>query len=99
MSIRVKGATFGTDVTILIDGESVRTSLGTTLAAAMLATGRLAVRVDGRGEPRGLYCNMGTCCECMVDLVQPDGRVRPVRACLADVAEGLSVRTRSGPRR
>ena len=78
----------GAAVTIHVDGVALATFAGETLATAMLAAGRGVFRRDGRGAPRGLYCNMGSCGECMVTVAG-----RRVRACLTDVAEGMAVAT------
>lgn len=65
-------------VTILVDGEPLHARRGEPLAAALLAAGR---RV-------GVFCNMGSCCECRVTLA-PAGR--RVRACLTPVEDGMVV--------
>jgi predicted molibdopterin-dependent oxidoreductase YjgC len=66
---------------------------GETIAAALLAAGRRVFRLTGRrGEPRGLFCGMGLCFDC---LVQVDGCPN-VRACQTTVAEGMRVETQRG---
>ena len=75
-----------------VDGEPVEACVGETIAAALLAAGRRAIRrTDKRGEPRGLYCVMGVCWECAVLI---DGRT--ARACVTPAAPGLSVDTLRG---
>jgi predicted molibdopterin-dependent oxidoreductase YjgC len=74
---------------VLIDGKPIAAELGQTLAAVMLGAGLRAMRSDKAGNPRGMFCNMGTCFECTVTL----GDGSRVRACLTDVAPGMSVRT------
>ncbi|WP_380874141.1 hypothetical protein ACFB49_46020 [Sphingomonas sp. DBB INV C78] len=81
----------GTAVTIIVDGAAVPAFAGETVATAMLASERLDFRADTAGQPRGLYCNMGTCSECLVTLVASGRRVR---ACLTEVQDGLEVATR-----
>jgi predicted molibdopterin-dependent oxidoreductase YjgC len=80
--------TRGAPLTILIDGVATKSFLGETIAAAMLANGQAVFRKDRDGTPRGAFCNMGTCCECMVTLT---GTGRRVRACLTDVHDGLEI--------
>lgn len=92
--MRVGGIERAATITILVDGDAIAANEGETLAAALIAAGRLTFRTDTNGAPRGLYCNMGTCCECMVEIIAPGGNSRPARACLVDVADGVSVRTR-----
>lgn len=78
----------GGAVTLVIDGAPTTAYQGETIAAAMLAVGRDRFRDDG--GPRGMFCNMGTCGECMVTLA-PEGR--RVRACLVEVQDGMAVMT------
>jgi sarcosine oxidase subunit alpha len=40
------------------------------------------------GEPRGVFCNMGTCGQCTVTLL-PEGR--RLRACIVPVQPGMEV--------
>ena len=61
-------------VAISVDGRRVAARAGDPVAAAL---------PDAR-----LFCNMGTCCECMVTIAG-----RRVRACLTPVSEGLAVTT------
>lgn len=77
-------------VTIRIDGETFAAPAGSTVASAVLASGRLATRYSRKGEPRGPLCGMGVCFECRVKL---DG-VSGVRSCLVTVAPGMEVHTR-----
>ena len=78
---------------ILVDGEAVAAYPGETVAAALIAAGRRGTRATmRRGEPRGLYCGMGLCFECvMVVNGQPN-----VRACVTAVAPGMRVETQRG---
>ena len=78
----------GRPVRMTFDGEPIEAYEGESIAAALLAAGQRVWRTTGeRGEPRGLFCNMGLCCEC---LVQVDGRPN-VRACRTPVADGMTV--------
>ena len=78
----------GAPVTLRVDGAAVPAFEGETLATALLAAGKGVFRRDASGAPRGLYCNMGSCGECMVTVAG-----RRVRACVTDVAEGMAVAT------
>ncbi|MEX0713895.1 MAG: (2Fe-2S)-binding protein [Pirellulales bacterium] len=70
------------------DGQSIQAYDGETIAAALLAAGVRALRTTaGRREPRGVFCNMGACFDC---LVQVDGRSN-IQACLTPVREGMRV--------
>jgi hypothetical protein len=75
--------------TFFVDGEPLVAHPGETVAVALLAAGRRALRASTRrGEPRGLYCAMGVCWECAVRVEGSS-----VRACVAPAAPGLRVET------
>ena len=82
----------GPTATILVDGEALVVHRGESLAAALLACGRRTLRHSPkRGEPRGMFCGMGVCYECLVTV---DGRPN-VRGCMTPVEEGMRVETSS----
>jgi D-hydroxyproline dehydrogenase subunit gamma len=75
-------------VTITVDGRATPAHHGESVATVLLASGRRTFRRSRRGEPRGPFCNMGVCFECVVEI--DDKRVR---ACTTSVAEGMVVST------
>jgi sarcosine oxidase subunit alpha len=86
-------------LTFNFDGASVTAYPGETIAAALIASNVSVFRRDTRGAPRGPYCNMGTCFDCLVEVrIAADANHsahaswREVRACLATVASDLEVR-------
>ena len=80
----------GRPMEILVDGEPVQTFEGETIAAALVAAGRMAFRHAGPdGQPRGIFCGMGICYDCLVD-VAGQGHVR---ACMTVVEPGMQVTT------
>ena len=84
----------GEVVGLTIDGRTVSAYAGETLAAVLLAEGITAFHRSRLGQPRGPYCNMGTCFECQVR-VSSSGRdeMRWRRACMCPVADGMTVVT------
>ena len=75
------------------DGAPVPVLPGQSIAAALWASGRLAWRRTRRnGSPRGVFCGMGVCFDCLVVV---DGRPN-VRACLAPAQPGQQVGTQTG---
>jgi predicted molibdopterin-dependent oxidoreductase YjgC len=77
----------GEPVVFTIDGARVEARRGQTLAAALYASGRRTFRATRvNGKPRGLYCGMGVCFDCIVKV---DGRT--VRACVQVVEDGMVV--------
>ncbi len=88
------GVERGPAVSIIVDGRPVHCYLGESVAAAMIAdTDDLTLRTTDAGDPRGLFCGMGVCFECLVVV---DG-VPNTRACMTWVREGMAVGTQVGP--
>jgi predicted molibdopterin-dependent oxidoreductase YjgC len=85
--------TRGAAIEIMIDGVPVRAFRGESVAAALLASGRRRLRTTaGNGEPRGLYCGIGICFDCVMTI---DG-LPNVRACRTQVRPGMRIETQSG---
>ena len=83
-------------IAIVVDGLASEASLGDTVAAALLAQGRIAFRsTEVAGRPRGPYCMMGVCFDCLVTI---DGRMN-LQACMVQVEEGMRVDTQLAGRR
>ncbi len=75
-------------VDISVDGATISAFPGEPLSAALLAAGILRFRDSPRaGTPRGPFCLMGICQECIVEI---DGRLAP--ACQELVRGGMAVR-------
>jgi predicted molibdopterin-dependent oxidoreductase YjgC len=79
----------GQPVRIEVDGEPLQAFEGETVATALLASGRRIFRHTPGGSPRGLYCGMGICFDCVVEV---DGE-SSVRSCITLVRPGMKVRT------
>ena len=69
------------------DGREVEALPGESIAAALSAAGVVALRTTARGAPRGLWCGMGACWDCIVTV---DGRAGQ-RACLVKAEAGMRV--------
>jgi predicted molibdopterin-dependent oxidoreductase YjgC len=81
------------DVEFTLDGEPVRCPDGLTVAAALFHLGRRATRTtQRRGALRSLFCGMGVCFDCVMEI---DGR-GGVRACTTLVRPGMRVATQRG---
>ena len=82
-------------VTLSVDGSEVRARAGESVAAALLAAGFSAFRRSAvSNAPRGPWCLMGACFECLVTI---EG-VRQ-RACMARVEDGMRIETGEARRR
>lgn len=70
------------------DDEQFQGYVGEPIAAALLANGRRVLRKhEESGTPRGIYCAIGHCMECRVN-VQGKGIVR---ACITPLEPGMTV--------
>jgi opine dehydrogenase len=87
------GVERGRPLHITMDGQELLAYQGESVAAALFAAGRRATRATLRaGEPRGYFCGMGVCQDCLVTVDdQPN-----VRACMTSVRDGLRVATQRG---
>ena len=75
------------------DGEPVLAYPGESIGAALFAAGRRKLRTTARLDaPRGFYCGMGVCWECVMVV---DGKPA-VRACMTAAAPGMRVETQRG---
>jgi predicted molibdopterin-dependent oxidoreductase YjgC len=88
-----KGLTRGPRVNILVDGEPASAYVGESVAAALMADGAMHTRTTAGGESRGLFCGMGVCFDCLVEV---DG-VPNTRACVTWVREGMRIDRQDGP--
>ena len=83
----------GDAFTVHVDGTEVTAYAGDTLAAVLVRAGRVSWRRTRVGDrPRGLFCGIGACQDCLVVVDGVDG----VRACLAPVTRGTAVTTSDG---
>ncbi|MEV0595231.1 (2Fe-2S)-binding protein [Nonomuraea cavernae] len=75
---------------ITVDGRPVPVTRGQTIGAALHAAGVRSWRTTRLGgRPRGLFCGIGVCFDCLVSV---NGRP-PERACLLDAQPGDEVTT------
>jgi len=81
------------EVTILVDGRTVSAREGDTIASALVAAGWTAFRrTEKRGEPRGVFCAIGKCTDCVMTV----NGVPNVRTCITPVEDGMQVATQEG---
>jgi hypothetical protein len=82
-----------TTETFSFDGRPVPFRAGQSVGAALTAAGVRSWRTTRvAGRPRGLFCGIGVCFDC---LVVADGRPNQ-RACLLTARPGLEVTTQEG---
>jgi len=81
-------------IEISIDGEVLRGIAGQTLAGILISNGKSAWRTDSAGRPRGLFCAIGSCFECLAT-VNGETDVRLCRR-RARSGDAVSRQSRSG---
>jgi aerobic-type carbon monoxide dehydrogenase small subunit (CoxS/CutS family) len=80
----------GKPVEITVDGEPIQAYEGESLAVALMAAGRRAFRhTDPGGQPRGIFCGIGVCFDCVVTV----DNLQHIRACITPVRQGMQVLT------
>jgi sarcosine oxidase subunit alpha len=78
----------GNEVSFAFNGKEYPGLEGEPIAAALLANGIRIIRYTERtGEPRGLYCGIGHCYECRIDV----NGVRSVRACITPLETNMVI--------
>lgn len=80
-------------VMITVNGREIRAFKGEAIAAAITAAGLRAFRKTPKlKEPRGFFCAIGRCTDCVMVV---DGQPN-VRTCVTPVREGMDIRTQIG---
>jgi NADPH-dependent 2,4-dienoyl-CoA reductase/sulfur reductase-like enzyme len=84
------------DLTLKIEfeGETLEAHPGESLAATLTAHGIRSFRTTERGSERGLFCGMGVCQDCLLEV---DGRPNQ-RACTLKVDRPMKVRREASGR-
>ena len=86
---RMSGVERGAELHFEFDGERIVAHQGETVATALYAAGHTAIRRSAQlAAPRGIFCNMGICYECLVYLDDV-----AVRSCMLPVRDGMKVRS------
>ncbi|MBK0420755.1 (2Fe-2S)-binding protein [Leucobacter sp. CSA2] len=77
----------GRRVTASFEGEPISAEPGASVAAALLASGCDAWRSTRGGGKRGLFCGIGVCYDCIVEIDGESGQ----RACMIPLTEGMRI--------
>jgi predicted molibdopterin-dependent oxidoreductase YjgC len=87
------GVVRGERLVFHFDGRPVPAFRGESVAAALMAAGIRRLRTTPvAGAPRGVFCAMGVCYDCLVTVDGTPSR----RACLVPAAAGMRVETQAG---
>ena len=77
-------------VEIVLDGKNTDVPASVSVAAALLAIGKITARTSQTAkEPRSPHCLMGICFECLMEI---DGVQR--QACMTEVEENMVINRR-----
>ena len=77
-------------IAVLIDGAPFEGRQGDSIATVLLLAGKNGCRRSFvSGEPRGPYCMMGVCFECLVRVDGIDG----LQACMIPIRRGMRIET------
>ena len=74
------------------DGKDVEGYEGESIAAALRAVGLMVHRHTKKGSPRGVFCAIGRCTDCVMIV---DGMPN-VRTCVTPLEAGMVVQTQYG---
>jgi predicted molibdopterin-dependent oxidoreductase YjgC len=84
----------GRKITLKVDGEPVMAFEGETIAAALIASGQRVFRyTEKRVEPRGVFCALGRCTDCVMTV---DGQPN-VRTCVTPARDGMIIQMQGTP--
>ena len=80
-------------VKIYVDGNILNAREGESIAAALAAAGiRIHRYTPKRNEPRGVFCGIGQCSDCIMTV----NGVPNVKTCITPVADGMVITTQYG---
>ncbi len=79
-------------ITFLVNGKPTEARQGETIHAALICAGYRQFRKSKTNQPRGVFCGMGICYECLVTI---DNGPRK-QACATIVEEGMEVEIDAG---
>lgn len=79
-------------VNFIMDGKTLQGYEGEPISVALKAAGIMVHRHTKKGLPRGIFCAIGRCTDCVMVV---DGKPN-VRTCVTPLAEGMVVQTQYG---
>ncbi|MGP9503682.1 (2Fe-2S)-binding protein [Specibacter sp. AOP5-B1-6] len=81
------------ELRLTLDGSPLAARPGQTVGAALTAAGITAWRTTRiGGRPRGLFCGIGVCFDCLLTVDGVSGQ----RACLTPARDGMALETGAG---
>ena len=88
-NLRIHKVQRGRKIRIVVNGRKISAYEGESVHAALTAAGLQNFRISKTGEPRGVFCGMGICYECLVTI----DNISDQRACMTLVKDGMEIIT------
>ena len=82
----------GSAIEFLFDGKPVTAAESDTVASALIAAGHRVLTIASDGSPRGGFCFIGRCSDCLMVIDGQPGAM----ACQTPVRKGMRVETQRG---
>lgn len=83
----------GRTVAITVDNNKIKAREGEVILAALLGAGIRVNRISSKyNQPRGLFCGIGQCTDCVMIV----NGIPNVRTCVTPVEEGMVIKTQYG---
>jgi len=87
-----EGVSRGAQFSVVVNDEKVSAFEGESVATVLMANGYPIMRTTQKGEPRGVFCGMGVCFECLVIIDD----VPNSRACMTWAAPDMRIIQQQG---
>ena len=79
----------GSTVEIIFEGKPLKVAAGQTVAAALMGEGEMIFRASPvSNNPRGAFCMMGICYECLLEINDLPGQ----QGCMIPVRDGMKIK-------
>lgn len=86
--LRISSVLHGVKIKIFVNGKACTAYEGESVHAALLAAGyRVLRKTPKTHQPRGLFCGMGVCYDCLVTINGAPNR----RACMIQVMDRMEI--------
>jgi D-hydroxyproline dehydrogenase subunit gamma len=86
------GLSRGAQVQLFVDERPVTAYQGETVAALLVAEEGLTTRTTVNDSPRGIFCGMGVCYDCLIVV----DNVPNTRACMTYAEDGMRISRQTG---
>ncbi|MDA3789831.1 MAG: (2Fe-2S)-binding protein [Desulfobacula sp.] len=88
-NLRIASVERGKKITLMVNGKKNLAYEGESVHAALIAAGIKNFRASKTGKPRGIFCGMGICYECLVTI----DNIPDQRACMTMVKDNMEIIT------